>query len=200
MPLTDDANPFSFLNLGRKKPRRDPHYATFNRRMMAITVDSFFLLLFEPLFDSLTPIDQEALGSINADLNDPNFGSQAVMQILSNHEFIYSWLANLGLQIFVFCLFSAVCWHFWSATPGKMLFRIKIVDAATEQPISDKQIILRVLGYWISCIPALLGILWIGIDKKKRGWHDFMAGTVVVTIPWKKKKDVEEPYGETITY
>jgi uncharacterized RDD family membrane protein YckC len=27
-----------------------------------------------------------------------------------------------------------------------------------------------------------LGIIWVGIDKKKQGWHDKLAGTVVVKV------------------
>jgi len=29
-------------------------------------------------------------------------------------------------------------------------------------------------------IPFFLGILWVGIDARKQGWHDKLAGTVVV--------------------
>ena len=28
-------------------------------------------------------------------------------------------------------------------------------------------------------IPIFLGFLWIAFDKRKQGWHDKLAGTVV---------------------
>jgi uncharacterized RDD family membrane protein YckC len=38
----------------------------------------------------------------------------------------------------------------------------------------------RYLGYYDSTIPFLLGLMWVGIDKRKQGWHDKLAGTVVI--------------------
>jgi len=37
--------------------------------------------------------------------------------------------------------------------------------------------------------PFFLGIFWVAFDKKKQGWHDKLAGTVVV----KTKKTGPEP-------
>ena len=73
-----------------------------------------------------------------------------------------------------------VFWIYRSATPGKMAIRAKIVDAKTGRPPSTKQLIGRYLAYYISTIPLCLGFLWIAWDPKKQGWHDKLAGTVVV--------------------
>jgi len=179
----------SLMTIGRKRKKKDKHYARFNRRMMAGTIDTLILVLFAPLFDRLAPIADD---TINVDLSQTQTSSQMLAQLFSNHEFIVSWMLNTTLQITVFCIFSGICWHFWSSTPGKMIMRIKIVDEKTEQPISDRQIVLRLLGYWVSCAGLFIGFGWIGIDKKKRAWQDLMAGTTVVTIPWKRKKKAEE--------
>jgi uncharacterized RDD family membrane protein YckC len=40
---------------------------------------------------------------------------------------------------------------------------------------------LRWVGYLISTLAIYLGFLWIAFDRKARGWHDIIAGTVVVT-------------------
>lgn len=71
-------------------------------------------------------------------------------------------------------------WFYKSATPGKMALKLTIVDSKTGQKPSVKQLIIRYLGYYVSSIPLLLGIIWVGIDKRKQGWHDKMAGTVVI--------------------
>jgi uncharacterized RDD family membrane protein YckC len=55
-----------------------------------------------------------------------------------------------------------------------------IVDARTGGKPSTRQFIIRYLGYYVSMIPLMLGILWVGFDARKQGWHDKMAGTVVV--------------------
>ena len=45
---------------------------------------------------------------------------------------------------------------------------------------STAQFIIRYLGYYVSIIPLFLGIIWVGIDKRKQGFHDTLAGTVVL--------------------
>jgi hypothetical protein len=65
-------------------------------------------------------------------------------------------------------------------TPGKMLLRLRVVDAHTGQAISTPKAIGRYLGYYVSVLPLMLGIIWVGIDKKKQGFHDKLAGTVVI--------------------
>lgn len=73
-----------------------------------------------------------------------------------------------------------VFWIYKSATPGKMATKLTIVDAKTGGKPSTGQFIVRYLGYYISMIPLFLGIIWVGIDKRKQGWHDKLAGTVVI--------------------
>lgn len=73
-----------------------------------------------------------------------------------------------------------IFWVYRSATPGKMLTKLTIVDANTGGKPSARQFIVRYLGYYVSMIPLFLGIIWVGIDKRKQGWHDKLAGTVVI--------------------
>ena len=73
-----------------------------------------------------------------------------------------------------------VFWIYRSATPGKMVTNLKIVDADTGEKPSTGQFVGRYLCYYISMIPLMLGIIWVGIDKRKQGWHDKIARTVVV--------------------
>lgn len=71
-------------------------------------------------------------------------------------------------------------WIYKSATPGKMVTNLTIVDAETGYKPSTGQFIGRYFAYYVSIIPFLLGIIWVGIDKRKQGWHDKLAGTVVI--------------------
>jgi uncharacterized RDD family membrane protein YckC len=73
-----------------------------------------------------------------------------------------------------------IFWIYRSATPGKMVLGLTIVDATTRGKPSTGQFIGRYLGYYVSTIPLLLGLIWVGIDKRKQGWHDKLAGTVVI--------------------
>ena len=72
---------------------------------------------------------------------------------------------------------------FWArggATPGMKMFGLIVVRDRDGGPISGGQAILRLFGYWVSSLVFYLGYIWIFIDKRRRGWHDLIAGTVVV--------------------
>ena len=71
-------------------------------------------------------------------------------------------------------------WLRFLGTPGKMATRLKIVDAKTGNKLSLGQAIGRYFAYIPAMLPLGLGFIWVGIDKKKQGWHDKLAGTVVI--------------------
>ena len=93
------------------------------------------------------------------------------------------------VDLLVQYIFPAVAiiifWLTRQATPGKMVIGAKVVDAATLGKLGVGQAILRYLGYYVSMIPLLLGLIWVGIDAKKQGWHDKIAGTLVIKVPEK---------------
>jgi uncharacterized RDD family membrane protein YckC len=73
-----------------------------------------------------------------------------------------------------------IFWIARQATPGKMVLSLRIVDATTHAPLSKLQAIIRYLGYYVSIFGLMLGFLWIAFDPRKQGWHDKLAGTVVI--------------------
>jgi uncharacterized RDD family membrane protein YckC len=87
-------------------------------------------------------------------------------------DFLISWVLP-AVAVIVF-------WRNRQATPGKMAISARIVDAATGNPISTRQAVGRYFAYIVSTLPFCLGFLWIAFDKRKQGWHDKLAGTVVV--------------------
>ena len=71
-------------------------------------------------------------------------------------------------------------WKFRGATPGKMLVSARVVDAKTLGPLSNGQAIGRYFAYFVSMLPLMLGFIWVAIDKRKQGFHDKLAGTLVI--------------------
>lgn len=72
---------------------------------------------------------------------------------------------------------------YWSrdgATPGMRMMGLRVVRDTDGGPLSGGQAILRLVGYWVSSFAMYLGFIWIFIDKRRRGWHDLIAGTVVI--------------------
>lgn len=71
-------------------------------------------------------------------------------------------------------------WAKMQATPGKLAMSARIVDADTGDAPTLTQLTIRYLGYFVSTIPLGLGLIWVGFDRRKQGWHDKMANTVVI--------------------
>jgi uncharacterized RDD family membrane protein YckC len=87
-------------------------------------------------------------------------------------DFLINWL----LPAIAVVLF----WIYRQATPGKIAISARIVDAATGEKPSTRQLIGRYAGYYVAMLPLMVGILWVAFDPRKQGWHDKLAGTVVV--------------------
>lgn len=85
-------------------------------------------------------------------------------------------LVTDGLMMLV----TIFLWIKFLGTPGKLLLGCQVVDADSFEPITLKQAIIRYLGYFVSMLPLMLGFLWIAWDKRKQGFHDKLAKTVVL--------------------
>lgn len=135
-------------------------YAGFWVRFGASVVDTILMLLITiPLLIVCYGFDTYWQAAQNGDF-------------LGIGEVIISWLLPIAATIWF--------WLKMQATPGKILFSLKVLDEKTGQPITLTQSVIRYLGYFASTIVLLLGFIWVAFDRKKQGWHDKMAGTVVV--------------------
>lgn len=92
--------------------------------------------------------------------------------VMGPADFLISWVLP--------ALATVLFWLYKNATPGKMAIKAQVVDAQTGHSISVGQAMLRYLGYFLSILPLGLGIFWVAFDSRKQGWHDKIAGTVVV--------------------
>ena len=90
-------------------------------------------------------------------------------------DFLLTWVLP-AVAIVVF-------WIYKSATPGKMVFKLRIMDESSGRDASAGQCVIRYLGYYVSMLPLFLGFLWVLWDDRKQGWHDKLARTVVVHSP-----------------
>lgn len=64
-------------------------------------------------------------------------------------------------------------------TIGKNLLGLEVRTVEGER-IGYSIALIRFLGYWFSFFSFGLGFLWVAVNPGKRGWHDLLAGTVVV--------------------
>jgi uncharacterized RDD family membrane protein YckC len=92
-------------------------------------------------------------------------------------------VSGLLVVLSVFAISLGYFPWFWvngGATPGMRIFGLRVVRDRDGGPIGWGEAILRVIGLWIGGAVFYLGYIWILIDKRRRGWHDLIAGTVVV--------------------
>jgi len=154
-------------------------YAGFGLRMLASVIDSMLsLILLIPVFEIFHRLfgTNELQNLIASGALNPEDLTQE--QIV---DFITMQLSSFTLQNSVVAVVVILFWIYCSATPGKMIFNMTIVDAKTGEHPSKKQLFIRYLGYIASLLPLGLGFIWIHYDKRRQGWHDKMAGTVVIT-------------------
>jgi uncharacterized RDD family membrane protein YckC len=75
---------------------------------------------------------------------------------------------------------------FWSTTgqtPGSRLLRIRVCRADTNEVLRPRKALLRFAVMMLCALPLFLGFLPILVDNRRRGPHDIVAGSVVVSAP-----------------
>lgn len=154
METSPYATPQSDLNLSDQAA---PAYVGFWARVGASLIDTIMIMI------------------ITVPLLLAVYGGQyfaSTEMLLGPWDFLISYVLPAVLVI--------AFWCYRSATPGKMAIGAKIIDARTGDTPSTTQYVIRYFGYFVSTIVFMLGLIWVAFDKRKQGWHDKMAGTVVV--------------------
>jgi uncharacterized RDD family membrane protein YckC len=77
-------------------------------------------------------------------------------------------------------LYFPFFWARGGQTPGMRLFGLRVVRDRDGGRIGWGTALLRILGMYVASAVFYLGFIWILVDKRRRGFHDLIAGTVVV--------------------
>jgi uncharacterized RDD family membrane protein YckC len=86
------------------------------------------------------------------------------------------------LGFLVALAYFAGMWAWKGTTIGGIVLGLKVVrldGAAVTFPVA----LVRGLAAAFSVVVLFLGFLWIAWDKDKQGWHDKIAGTLVLKLP-----------------
>jgi len=93
---------------------------------------------------------------------------------------IISVLCATIIGIVVAIPYLPVLWWKRGATFGQSALGLKVVRAVDGGPISGSTAFIRFIGLFIAEAVCYLGLIWVAFEPRKRGWHDMMAGTVVI--------------------
>ena len=94
--------------------------------------------------------------------------------------------AGAGFSIFMVLgviigfLYFPFFWARGGQTPGMRPFGLRVVRDRDGGRIGWGTALLRLVGLWVGALVFYIGYIWIFIDKRRRGWQDLIAGTVVI--------------------
>jgi len=154
-------------------PSGELEYVGFWPRLVAQIVDSLWItpvvMVIGYKFVHASPDLADQL------LRDPASVSVAALSA----EFVPT-PAEFVVQYLLPALLILAFWLYKGATPGKMLLHARIVDASSGGEPARRQLVIRYLGYYLCILTLFLGFIWVAVDPRKQGFHDKLAGTVVV--------------------
>ena len=136
-------------------------YAGFGRRAIASIIDTIIFSIVSGILFLL----------INGNSNMIIVGANGEVQFFKSS----GWYEQV-----LYLVVTIAMWMKFLGTPGKLLMGCHVVDANTKQPLSLSQALVRYVGYFVSLIPFGLGFFWILWDKRKQGFHDKLAKSVVI--------------------
>ncbi len=121
-----------------------------------------------------------AAAIIGISMTSGEFDPQAMEDFsFAIENFNYSFLLLFCL---IFAVYSVVMTVVRGQTLGKMLLRIQVVDADGNVPPWNKAVVRELLRGVILLALFPLGLLyiWVAMDSRKRGPHDYLGGSFVV--------------------
>lgn len=185
-------------NVSSNNDENEVYYAKFMRRVQAALIDLIlFSLILVILFGQSNIIsDDGVIAKKQYDLLKEKYASGEITEkefrekssAITTREVIGFFIRSLS-QMLISIFFILPFWIYKSTTPGKMAMSMIIVDEETLKPMTKKQCILRYIGYIVSFACIFIGFFVILFSKKKQGWHDKIAHTVVIHT---KNLDSEE--------
>lgn len=162
-------------------------YPKFIPRIFAMTIDLVILsIALAPIMNIISQyvfvftfqdyflangINTSDVDAMSVAVKTPEFMDQ-----LSASKFLGYIITLFIINTSMMGAYFIIFWRKFCATPGKMIMRMKIVDADDYSTPSTYQLIKRFIGY----VTALIGIWSILFSKRRTAMHDKIANTVVI--------------------
>lgn len=150
-----------------------PQYASFGARLGAYILDYLIWMLFlapaiavifaGPSHTDVCTIDDELRLCEIPD--GSTIAIAIVLGVIGLVGFLFLWTKKVGT--------TGQSW-------GMSAANVRVVDAATGQPIGQGRALGRWFARFLSGWACLLGYLWMLWDQRKQTWHDKLVSSIVV--------------------
>jgi uncharacterized RDD family membrane protein YckC len=152
-------------------------YAGFASRLMAFVFDMLVILTAYSLSGMLFT----AMRTI--------FHIDALLGSIFGNTTVTDWqpVAAGAIAILLAVVYWIGGWALTGQSLGDMIMGVRVAGRGGRYP-SLARSCLRAIGYFLCILTFGIGFLWILIDGRRQGWHDKLAGTVVL-YNWHARPD-----------
>ena len=158
---------------------KEINYATFLKRLGATLIDLVLIIL------------------ITFPIKFLYYGG--AYEIFAKNEGMFSAIG--GSTNLLILILTIYLWIKYKATPGKMFFKLQLVNKDTLKSLSLTQSIIRYFSYYLSIFTLGIGFIWMIFDKKNQTLHDKLSKSIVIdTSDTKTKKSGNIAKGFAILY
>ncbi len=133
------------------------NYGGFWIRVVAYIIDGVIIGVVAGIIDAILHINL-------TDPQNPSYGAGS----------------GAGVNLVLSFAYFVGMWTYQGATLGQRIFKLKVVDANTGQPIAFGKAAVRWIGLLVSFLVCFVGVIWVAFDARKQGWMDKIAGTLVI--------------------
>lgn len=155
-------------------------YGGFWLRAVAWIIDGFILGIITTVFWVVVVAVAAAIGigAVGSIATDGTLSSEQVAVLGVG---LVAAVMFLGLMtLIVTVLYFVLLWVKRGATLGQSVLGLRVARESDGGPIGWGTAIIRYIMLMIGCWIFYLGVIWVAFEPRKRGWHDIVAGTLVV--------------------
>ena len=150
-------------------------FAGFWRRLVAYIIDNVIInIIFFTMF--IIAVIAFVFGSVSSE------GGSWLTDIMEPARMSFALLLTVASYLFLFIAYFTYFHGMNGRTPGKMLLGLQVISTEGIR-ISFGIAFLRAVGYFVSAAVFHIGFIWAAFDRRKQGWHDKIAATVVIIRP-----------------
>jgi len=152
-------------------------YASFWERLVASLLDTVILAVPIGVFVYFISDGQWMnFDQFQNAMQMAQYGNAEALQSMPQTDMTWELLFEVLMMLIII-----VFWKRWAgATPGKKMLGIEVVNFEDNGVLTNKQMIIRYVGYIISTLPFLIGFFMVLFRRDRRALHDLLSGSAVI--------------------